>query len=374
MAGLKKEIYDYGEETDLDGTEYFLIQNESRLTRRYSVSNIINFINNEKDYYTKKNSAVNGGFWRWDGGTTQTSSGYGAANNWRCEANGTTFENNRQDLPVGSEVRGRGLKYYSEHVVTSVAGTGNYYRYVIRIEDVLKYSGRTVPVLSTLRADSTKNIAVEGTAYFGDGGSAEITGITPQLIQINDIRDDYLVYLTFPDMSGIDLGTGDNFIEVVFWFDAGSDFDARAASLGQQSGTFEIADVRIDGFQDRSEEEENVECDWYYQMYGGQKSHTRYLIALGYDSSNAYGSLIFRTLMRTKPNIIYNGNLRLYDGVNTFPVTGIYQVDNLTFIDTWGGRIQSSGTITPNKVYQLTNNNDSSAFIAFDARLKKASE
>jgi hypothetical protein len=40
--------------------------------------------------------------------------------------------------------------------------------------------------------------------------------------------------------------TVNNYLGLVIFFDAGSDFNARTDSLGQQSGTFEIAQVQIE--------------------------------------------------------------------------------------------------------------------------------
>lgn len=68
------------------------------------------------------------------------------------------------------------------------------------------------------------------------------------------------------------LGTNnDHFLSVVFWFDAGVTFGARSNYLGQQSGTFDIAQVQLEQgpsvtrFERRPIQQELALCQRYYQ-------------------------------------------------------------------------------------------------------------
>jgi hypothetical protein len=68
------------------------------------------------------------------------------------------------------------------------------------------------------------------------------------------------------------LGTsGGDFFAVNFWLDAGSEFNARTNSLGQQSGTFDIAQVQLEAgtvatpFEHRSFGQELALCMRYYE-------------------------------------------------------------------------------------------------------------
>jgi len=57
----------------------------------------------------------------------------------------------------------------------------------------------------------------------------------------------FTIPITFPSISGKTLGSNnDDYVEVNFWFDAGSSSNARTNSLGQQSGTFDIAQVQLE--------------------------------------------------------------------------------------------------------------------------------
>lgn len=75
------------------------------------------------------------------------------------------------------------------------------------------------------------------------------------------------------------MGTnGDDSLNLIFWFDAGSGFNARTASLGQQSGTFDLAHVSIvegdatlapDPFEYLSIGTVLTQCYRYYETLGG---------------------------------------------------------------------------------------------------------
>jgi hypothetical protein len=74
-----------------------------------------------------------------------------------------------------------------------------------------------------------------------------------------------------PSISGKTLGTDNNLSICNIWFDAGSDFNARTDSLGQQSGTFEIAQVQLEPgpvatpFEQRPIGTELALCQRYYE-------------------------------------------------------------------------------------------------------------
>jgi hypothetical protein len=54
-------------------------------------------------------------------------------------------------------------------------------------------------------------------------------------------------YSNRPSISGKTLGTDNNSsLGLNIWFDAGSDYNSRTDSLGQQSGTFDIAQVQVE--------------------------------------------------------------------------------------------------------------------------------
>jgi hypothetical protein len=76
---------------------------------------------------------------------------------------------------------------------------------------------------------------------------AQVRAIGTTKVSIGTSWQKVTVTATVPSISGKTLGTnGDSYLALTFWFDAGSDFNARTDSLGQQSGTFEIAQVQLE--------------------------------------------------------------------------------------------------------------------------------
>ena len=80
----------------------------------------------------------------------------------------------------------------------------------------------------------------------------------------------YSVTAEFPSTEGKTVGTN-SWFSADFWFDAGPDFDDRSLSLGHQSGTFDIAQVKLeDGvaatpFVPRAPGEELALCRRYFR-------------------------------------------------------------------------------------------------------------
>jgi len=199
--------------------------------------------------YGFRNKIINGNFDIWQRGTSQTSSGYGSADRWRCGNSGSTKTASRQTFALGQTDVPNNPKYFMRHVVTSSAGASSFTSMQQYIEGVETLSGKTATVSFWAKADASKNIAVEFYQGFGTGGSpsAAVSGIDSQLVALTTSWTKYTITVDIPSVAGKTLGTdGNDWVGVFFWFDAGSDFDARSANLGQQSGTFDIAQVQLE--------------------------------------------------------------------------------------------------------------------------------
>jgi hypothetical protein len=117
------------------------------------------------------------------------------------------------------------------------------------------------------------------------------------------------VTVNLPSISGKTLGTNlTDHLGVFFWFDAGSDYNTRTDSLGNQSGTFDIAQVQLEQgsvattFEPRTYGEELALCQRYYwQGYASQVMGSRYVAAATYGCVGAIGS--FPVEMRTLPTM-----------------------------------------------------------------------
>ena len=92
--------------------------------------------------------------------------------------------------------------------------------------------------------------------------------------------------------------------QLFFWFDAGSDFNARTDTLGQQSGTFDIAMVQIEEgsddtvFEQRPIGFELALCQRYYET--GRSN-----LYLHSTSGNGFGThASFRVTKRAAPTVV----------------------------------------------------------------------
>jgi hypothetical protein len=224
-----------------------------------------------------RNKIINGNFDIWQRATSQTSSGYGSADRWSNIHTGSTKTVSRQDFTVGQTDVSGNPKYFMRHVVTSVAGAGNYAIAIQKIENFRQFAGKTVTVTFYAKADSAKNICNEFYVYHGSGGSptSPVSGIGSTTQNLTTSWQKFSYTVDIPSDSGVTYGTNDDHhLELLFWFDAGTTHDARTNSLGQQSGTFDIAHVSVvegdatledDPFSPRHIQQELALCQRYFQ-------------------------------------------------------------------------------------------------------------
>jgi hypothetical protein len=221
-----------------------------------------------------RNKIINGGFNIWQRGTSQTSAGYGSDDRWYNDNTGSTKTTSRQPFTLGQTDVPNNPTYYSRTVVSSVAGAGNYVAKYQRLESVSSLSGQTATFSFWAKADASKNIAIEFIQNFGSGGSpsAQVTSIGVTTIALTTVWQRFFVTASIPSITGKTLGTNnDDFLQAIFWFDAGSTFNSRTNSLGQQSGTFDIANAQLEAgnvptpFEQRHVGTELALCQRYYE-------------------------------------------------------------------------------------------------------------
>lgn len=194
---------------------------------------------------TKENYVINGRFDFWQRNTAQTSSGYGSADRWYCLHNGSTKTVSLQGFANGQTDVSDYPVYYMRTVVSSVAGAANYVGNVQYIEHVKTTASKTMTLSFWAKADSNKNMAVDFHQKMGSGGSPSAdTFFAPTTFSLTTSWQKFSVTVDVPSIAGKSLGTdGEDALGLVFWFDAGSNNNSRTNSLGQQSGTFDIANV-----------------------------------------------------------------------------------------------------------------------------------
>jgi len=219
-----------------------------------------------------RNAIINGNFDHWQRGTSFTGVEYGA-DRWLSNRNGSTHTVTRQAFTLGqTDVPGEPT-YFSRTAVVSAAGASNYSVFEQRIEGVRTLAGQQITVSFWAKADASKDIALELSQAFGSGGtpSTGVRGIAAIKKALTTTWQKITHTLTLPSISGKTIGTNNNdSLTFHIWFDAGSDFNSRTDTLGQQSGTFDIAQVQIEAgpvatpFERRPIGTELALCQRYY--------------------------------------------------------------------------------------------------------------
>ena len=221
-----------------------------------------------------KNKIINGAFDYW-----QRNTAFGAvagsaylADRFVTTSIGSSRAVSRQAFALGqTEVPGDPT-FYHRTVVSSVAGAGNASNCNHWVEGLRTLSG--VCTLSFYaRADAARPMSIEFVQVFGTGGAPSplVLGIGVKKLQLSTQWAKYVVTASLPSLAGKTFGTSGDCLGVAFWFEAGSSFDARTDNLGQQSGTFDIAQVQLEAgdeatdFERRFRGTELMMCQRYYE-------------------------------------------------------------------------------------------------------------
>jgi hypothetical protein len=258
-----------------------------------------------------RNKIINGNFDIWQRGTS-LASGTGSrflADRFRNNSAGSTYTASQQSFTIGQTNVPNSPSFFHRVVVSSVAGNANNVILSQPIENVSTFSGETATLSFYAKADSPKNIAVDFSQVFGTGGtpSSPVSGIGTQKLSLTTSWQKFTVTANIPSIAGKTIGTDLNsFLLLVFWFDAGSDFNSRTDNLGQQSGTFDIAQVQLEEgsvatpFENRPIGTELALCQRYFEYVGTQVSFVLFCDAA---VRNLCANISFKTQKRSQPTI-----------------------------------------------------------------------
>ncbi|WP_432719830.1 hypothetical protein R0381_003665 [Jeongeupia wiesaeckerbachi] len=220
-----------------------------------------------------RNKLINGNFDFWQRGTSiaaGTGSRY-CADRWVSNSSGSTIAVSRQTFAPGQTLVPSEPTYFQRVVVASVAGANNQATIAQPIESVRSCAGRKVTRSFWAKADAAKSIAVEFAQNFGSGGSPTVTGIGAQKIALTTNWTYYTITADIPSIAGKTIAGGDDYLAMFFWCDAGSSFDGRTASLGQQSIVLDLAQVQLEvgavatSSEERPAQVELALCQRYFQ-------------------------------------------------------------------------------------------------------------
>jgi hypothetical protein len=274
-----------------------------------------------------RNKIINGNFDFWQRATSFTSYAYGGADRWATINIGSTHTTSRQSFTLGqTDVPGEPT-YYQRSVVTSSAGAGNLCLTYQKIESVRTLAGQKATLSFWAKADATKNIAIEFTQNFGTGGSpsSPVREVGVTTCALTSSWQKFEVTVDIPSISGKTLGSdGNDGFLLLFWFDAGSDFNSRTNSLGQQSGTFDIAQVQLEAgsvatpFEMRPPGVELALCQRYFEKSYAISVSPGFAFGAGngtynFGSGTSTASITspFNTRKRANPTVT------VYDGAGT---------------------------------------------------------
>lgn len=280
------------------GTGTVVISNDSITIAGSAVSPVQSF----------RNKVINGNFDYWQRGTSNTSvaSNQYLADRWVHLRVGSTANVSRQAFTLGQTDVPNEPTYFHRTAVTSVAGAGNTVNFAQRIESVRTLAGQTATLSFWAKADASKNIAVDFVQFFGTGGSpsSAISAIGVTTCALTTSWKKFTITVNVPSISGKTLGTDNNdTLWFRVWFDAGSNFNSFTNSLGQQSGTFDIAQVQLEAgsvatpFEVRPPGVELALCQRYYYGTTAQFNFSGYSAS----SISAYHTFSLPVSMRVLP-------------------------------------------------------------------------
>lgn len=188
-----------------------------------------------------RNKLINGNFDFWQRGFSQTTSGYGSDDRWVNYCVGSSIVHSRQTFDSDQTAVPNFPRYFSRTVVTSVAGANNVAFKEQRIEDVGTLAGKRAVVTFWAKADVPRVIAVN---FMQRWGLAITAWMSPVKVTLSTQWQKFTVEFNISPVTSFVGHRGA--LHLAFFFDAGSAFNDRTASLGQQSGTFDIAQVQVE--------------------------------------------------------------------------------------------------------------------------------
>ena len=276
----------------------------------------VNLVGQELNYYAGKNKIINGDFTvnqRGFSSTTAVGDIYGFDRWFMLRAAGGTVTYSAQTFTPGTApVSGYEAKNFARIVTESQSATSDRATFVQRLEDVRTFAGQTVTVSFYAKAATgTPNISVEMAQNFGTGGSpsASVTAIGASQIQITSSWARYSKTISVPSISGKTVGTTTpGFLNFTFWISAGSDFNTRSASLGNQNVSIDFWGVQMEAgstataFQTATGtiQGELAACQRYYNSMDYTTGKILYL-ASAYSSTLMRTAIFFPVQMRISP-------------------------------------------------------------------------
>jgi hypothetical protein len=272
----------------------------------------------------RKNAIINGNFDVWQRGTGAFASGYTCDRFW-MDYSSITPSVSQSVFAVGQSDVPNNPDYYVSWTHTTTGAASERGLFQQGVESVKSFANETVTLSFYAKADSTRNVAVEFRQYFGSSGGSSDVLTYGGTVSLTTSWKKHTVTVTLPSISGKTLGTGgDDQLLVSLWFTAGSDYNARTNSLGNQSGTFDIAQVQLEKgsvateFERRSYGEELALCQRYYRLNECLQG------TMNSDNTQFVTQTCHRDMRTTPTGTIVNGGGRIHHpGVSFYDISSI---------------------------------------------------
>lgn len=289
----------------------------------------------------RKNLIINGGFDVWQRGTSQTTSGYGSVDRWRCDTDGSFTASKTEDIVNGKKVA----------TISSVASGQTYHVLQQRIEFLRRFQGRVLTLSGWIKGSvGTYTQYIE----FRDAGGTSITNETFDTTYTGSWQ---FVEHTFVVPTNASFDNDSSWFNVAFY---------GGASLALSDVQLELGSVATE-FEHRSYGEELALCQRYYTILKNQSASTAHALSYfgAYLSTRGFTSLSLPTTLRGEPTVTYNGFHLQSRGLSTKTIASANHysfVGSAIILD-----INTSTTMTAGSSYQAALS--PSGYIAFDAEL-----
>jgi hypothetical protein len=270
-----------------------------------------------------KNKIINGDFFVNQRGFTSESNGTNyVADRWKYAASTTGTASINVFTPGTAPVAGYEGKNYLRMVTSGQSGTTAQAQFATRVEDVRTFAGQTTTLSFWAKASSgTPYVAADFLQLFGTGGSSAVVG-TGQKTAITTSWARYSFIFAIDSVAGKTISTSnDSSVQIEIWTSAGSDYNARTASMGIQSATIEIWGVQWEAgsvataFQTATGtiQGELAACQRYYFRNGTGAGYQPMGFGLASSSTNGMIMINFPVPMRISPASIDFSTLQVND-------------------------------------------------------------
>jgi hypothetical protein len=244
------------------------------------------------------------------------------ADRWKYAASTTGTASINVFTPGTAPVAGYEGKNYLRMVTSGQSGTTAQAQFATRVEDVRTFAGQTTTLSFWAKASSgTPYVAADFLQLFGTGGSSAVVG-TGQKTAITTSWARYSFIFAIDSVAGKTISTSnDSSVQIEIWTSAGSDYNARTASMGIQSATIEIWGVQWEAgsvataFQTATGtiQGELAACQRYYFRNGTGAGYQPMGFGLASSSTNGMIMINFPVPMRISPASIDFSTLQVND-------------------------------------------------------------